>query len=130
MAVVGKPDRNQVEAYEIVVGAERATAEVLTPGSKVIEVHNAVKKFYETKGHKYKRSFIGHGLGIGLHEYPFLGPSHAKWKLEPGMYFQVEPGLTVGGTRVHTEDSFIVNPKGPAVNVSMYKDVDQLQMIK
>jgi Xaa-Pro aminopeptidase len=76
MAVVGEPDETQQEAYEVAVGAERATAEAMKPGITVMDVHHAVKDFYESRGHPYGRAFIGHGIGIGCHEYPFLGPSH------------------------------------------------------
>jgi len=126
---VGKPTSNQVEAYDISVAAEWATCEAMQPGVKVQEVHDAVKKFYEGRGHPYNRAFIGHALGIGCHEYPFLGPSHGDWVLEPGMFFQVEPSIALGDTRVHTEDSFVVTRDG-SVNVSEYRDISELQVIR
>jgi len=129
MAVVGEPDADQTRAYEVAVGAEWAAAQAMTPGAAVIDVHNAVKGFYESKGYGYDRAFIGHGLGIGCHEYPFLGPSHGDWVLEPGMFFQVEPSLTIGKARVHTEDSFVITEDG-AENVSLYRDVSELQRIR
>jgi Xaa-Pro aminopeptidase len=129
MAVVGEPDGMQQKAYDVAVGAERATAEAMKAGARVMEVHDAVKAFYGGKGHEYDRAFIGHGLGIGCHEYPFLGPSHGDWVLEPGMFFQVEPSLAVGHVRVHTEDSFIVT-EDEARNVSAYRDVSELQRIR
>jgi Xaa-Pro aminopeptidase len=129
MAVVKKPDASQLEAYEIAVEAERVTGEALVPGSKVIDVHNTVKEFYESKVHVYNRAFIGHGMGIGCHEYPFLGPSHGDWVLEAGMFFQVEPSTTLGKSRIHTEDSFIVR-HGGGENVSLYRDISELQVIR
>jgi hypothetical protein len=45
------------------------------------------------------------------------------------MFFQVEPSLTLGHARVHTEDSFVVTEDG-AENVSEYRDVSELQRIK
>jgi Xaa-Pro aminopeptidase len=129
MAVVGEPDETQQKAYAVAVGAELATAEAMRPGATVMDVHEAVKEYYESQGYPYGRAFIGHGLGIGCHEYPFLGPSHGDWVLEPGMFFQVEPGLTLGHARVHTEDSFLVTEKG-ARNVSLYRDVSELQRIR
>ncbi|MCW4049513.1 MAG: Xaa-Pro peptidase family protein [Candidatus Bathyarchaeota archaeon] len=122
MAVVGRPDEIQLEAYRFAVDTERATGEALKPGVTVMEVHNAVKEFYEARGHIYNRAFIGHGLGIGCHEYPFLGPSHADWILEPDMFFQVEPSIALGHARVHTEDSFVITKKG-SENVSEYRDI-------
>jgi Xaa-Pro aminopeptidase len=129
MAVVGEPDKTQLKAYDVAVRAERATSEAMREGAKVIEVHDAVKKFYESEGFNYTRAFIGHSLGIGCHELPFLGPSHGDWILEPNMFFQVEPSLTIKHTRVHTEDSFIVTDSG-AKNVSDYRDTTELQVIK
>jgi Xaa-Pro aminopeptidase len=129
MAVVGEPDETQIKAYDVAVGAELATAEAMRPGATVMDVHDAVKGFYESRGYTYGRAFIGHGIGIGCHEYPFLGPSHGDWVLEPGMFFQVEPGLTLDHARVHTEDSFVVTEKG-ARNVSLYRDVSELQRIR
>ena len=129
MAVVGEPDETQEKAYEVTVGAEWATAEVMTPGAKVMDVHEAVKGYYESRGYEYGRAFIGHGLGIGCHEYPFLGPSHRNWVLEPSMFFQVEPSITIGHARAHTEDSFVVTGDG-ARCVSLYRDVSELQRIR
>jgi len=126
---VGEPDETQLRAYDVAVRAENATADAMVPGAKVMDVHNAVKGFYESEGLKYGRAFIGHGLGIGCHELPFLGPSHGEWVLEPGMFFQVEPSATMGRARVHTEDSFVVGEDG-AKNVSEYRDITDLQIIR
>jgi Xaa-Pro aminopeptidase len=86
--------------------------------------------FYESEGYAYNRAFIGHSLGIGCHEIPFLGPSDGKWVLEPGMFFQVEPSISIGDSRVHTEDSFIVMENGPARNVSEYRDIGEIQVVR
>ncbi|GAG60858.1 unnamed protein product, partial [marine sediment metagenome] len=130
MAVVGEPSQNQIKAYDIAVEAERVTGDAMHAGTKVIDVNNAVKQFYENKGHEYTRAFIGHSIGIGCHELPFLGPSDGDWILEPGMFFQVEPSMRIGNARVHTEDSFLVKTQGPAKNVSEYRDITELQVIK
>jgi len=130
MAVVGEPNETQLKAYGIAVEAEKATAEAMRAGAKVIDVHNAVKAFYNSKGYEYNRAFIGHAIGIGCHEWPFLGPAHGDWVLEPGMFFQVEPGMLLDDVKIHTEDSFVVKPEGPAENVSLYRDVTELQVIR
>lgn len=129
MAVVGEPIEEQLRAYEMAVEVERATAEALVPRVKVIDVHNAVKDLYESKGFKYQRAFIGHSIGIGLHEYPFLGPAHGDWEIKEGMFFQVEPGCTVGKAKIHTEDAFKITDRG-AQNVSEYRDVSDLLKIR
>ena len=94
-----------------------------------MDVHNTVKQFYEKQGYSYNRAFIGHSIGIGCHETPFLGPAHGDWVLESNMFFEVEPSMQIGEVRIHTEDAFIVGKDG-ARNVSDYRKVSELQVIK
>jgi Xaa-Pro aminopeptidase len=129
MVVIEEANENQQKAYKFAVEAERVTGKALKPGRKVSDVHNIVKEYYESHGQPYNRAFIGHGLGIGCHEYPFLGPSHGDWVLEEGMFFQIEPSVAMGDSRIHTEDSFIVSGDG-GVNVSEYRDISELQVIR
>jgi Xaa-Pro aminopeptidase len=128
-AVVKKADKTQLEAFKFAVDAEQVAGNSLKPGCKVFDVHNAVKDFYESHGHSYNRAFIGHSMGIGCHEYPFLGPSHSNWILEEDMFFQLEPSIVLGDSRIHTEDSFIVTKTG-GKNVSEYQDITELQVIR
>ena len=128
-AAVVQPSKTQQEAYKFTVSAQRATEEALQPGVKVSEVHQAVKGFYESHGHPYNRSFVGHAIGIGCHEPPFLGPSHGEWIIQPSMFLQVEPSHVADGTRIHTEDSIRITRNGPR-NVSEYRPIEELQIIK
>jgi Xaa-Pro aminopeptidase len=128
-AVVGKPSEAQLKVYDIAVQAELATAEAMYEGEKVLNVYEATRRSYESKGYSFEDAFIGHSIGIGGHELPFLGPSHGDWILKSGMFFEVEPSITVGQVRIHTEDSFIVG-KSSARNVSEYRDISQLQIIR
>jgi hypothetical protein len=45
------------------------------------------------------------------------------------MFFEVEPGCTIGKARIHTEDAFIVTKKG-GENVSQHWSISNLQVIK
>jgi Xaa-Pro aminopeptidase len=129
-AVVGPPDARQQRLYQVAVGAERAIAQAMRAGAKVIEVHQAAKDFYESQGFSYNQAFIGHGLGIGCHEFPFLGATHGDWVLEPGMFFQVEPRVRHDAITIHTEDSFIIVEGDQAKNVSEYRDIADMQVIR
>jgi Xaa-Pro dipeptidase len=52
-------------------------------------------------------SFIGHGIGIEIDEYPFLARGFHKVKLEPGMAFAFEPKLVFPGEgAIGVENSF------------------------
>lgn len=54
-AVTVKPDEKQLKAYEVAVQAEDATSEAMREGATVMDVHNAAKLFYESKGFGYRR---------------------------------------------------------------------------
>ncbi len=56
--------------------------------------------------------FLGHGLGLSLHEEPFIA-AHTDTVLEAGMVFAVEPVSKTGeGMGSHLEDNVIVTPTG------------------
>jgi hypothetical protein len=65
------------------------------------------------------RLFIGHGLGIGANEPPYLGeslPGDETVVLEEGMTFAVEPLIWIpgvaGGAGVRLEDTIVVEADG------------------
>lgn len=58
-------------------------------------------------------SFIGHGIGIEIDEYPFLARGFNQMKLEPGMAFAFEPKLVFPGEgAVGIENSFYLADDG------------------
>lgn len=58
-------------------------------------------------------SFIGHGIGVELDEYPFIARGFHNMKLEPGMAFAFEPKLVFPGEgAVGIENSFYLAEDG------------------
>lgn len=58
-------------------------------------------------------SFIGHGLGIEIDEYPFIARGFSQLRLEPGMAFAFEPKLVFPGEgAVGIENSFYLADDG------------------
>ena len=56
--------------------------------------------------------FLGHGLGLSLHEEPFIA-AHTDTPLEAGMVFAIEPVYkTDDGMGFHLEDNLIVTATG------------------
>lgn len=69
------------------------------------------EQFMGTPGNQV--SFIGHGLGIEIDEYPFIARGFATETLEPGMAFAFEPKLVFPGEgAVGIENSFYLSEQG------------------
>lgn len=60
-----------------------------------------------------------HGQGMEGHQSPYISLGE-RTVLEPGMCFSVEPGLydSAGGFGVNFSDTFVVQERGPAVQLS------------
>lgn len=91
--VLGPPSARQQEVYETVLAAHRAAAQAARPGVMLGDVDGAARSVIEEAG--YGSYFIhrtGHGLGIEIHEEPYVSGGN-ELALEDGMVFTIEPGI-------------------------------------
>jgi len=74
-------------------------------------------------------SFIGHGIGLHLHEDPYLGPTDDR-ALEAGMVLGIEPLIyeTGFGFGMQNKDMVLVTPNGWEL-LSDYLDTDKLLVV-
>jgi Xaa-Pro dipeptidase len=74
-------------------------------------------------------SFIGHGIGLHLHEDPYLGPTEEQ-RLEAGMVLGIEPLIyeTGFGFGMQNKDMVLVTPGGCEL-LSDYTDTDSLIIV-
>ncbi len=117
--VNGEPSAALVRMYKTVLKGQKLAIGMIRHGIKSADVHNAVLSFFDSEGFKTDKGenpqgFIhstGHGLGMGLHESPSVGP--AGGVLEKDNVVTVEPGLyyeEIGGVRI--EDVVVVTGNG------------------
>ncbi len=105
-----KPSKKAENIYSIVVHAQKYAIEKINYSSAKI-VDKTARDFIKKYGHKLIHG-TGHGVGVEVHEAPYLGPK-TKDKLQTGMVFTIEPGVYVkgfGGVRI--EDMFLKTKKG------------------
>ena len=113
MAVIGEPDRKQLEIHELVLAAHDAAIAAVRAGVTTGDVDAAARGVIDGGGHGpefFHR--IGHGLGLEDHEDPSVDPGSDR-ALEPGMTFTIEPGVYIagwGGVRI--EDDVVVEEGG------------------
>jgi len=86
---VGQPNESLKKAYEIVVNTRREIIKKLEPGIKGRELFNIGVRYMESKGYFPAINCMGHGLGIGIHEHPFISANEEK-RLAVGNIIVVE----------------------------------------
>jgi Xaa-Pro dipeptidase len=119
--VVGRPTDRQRQVYSAVYAGLRAAIDAARPGNTTEHVASAVRQEAEAAGllDNLFSLFIGHGIGVGANEPPYVGetlPGATPAELEPGMVLALEPLIWVsdaGGVGVRIEDMVLVTD-GPA----------------
>ncbi len=116
MAVLGDPPEGYVEVHEIVERAVQAAMQAARPGIKAKEVDAAARGVITEAGYgDYFMHRLGHGLGIEIHEQPYL-TSVSETVLQEGMVFSIEPGIYLPGQfGLRLEDIVILRTNGPEV---------------
>lgn len=119
--ICGRPNPRQQDVYTAVHQALQAATAALVPGRTNDEVAKAVRDVAERHGlaRNFISLFMGHGVGIGSNEPPYIGedlPGAETVTLQEGMVFAVEPLIWVEGVRggggVRLEDTVLVAPGG------------------
>lgn len=120
--VLGKPTSKMVRVFDIVRRAQQAALEAAWPGIPNEAVDAAARKVIVDAGYgpgfKYFTHRVGHGLGMEMHEWPYLAKGNlygwpANPRLEPGMVFSDEPGIYIPGEfGIRLEDDLHVTEAG------------------
>jgi Xaa-Pro aminopeptidase len=110
-AVVGEPSERQREIYELLMDVHRRTLAGLRPGTPTSEPYRLYQDAMTEAGLP-PYHFVGHGLGISLHEEPFLS-ERGETLLEEGMVMCIEPLTFVSGEfGVQIEDEVAITASG------------------
>jgi Xaa-Pro aminopeptidase len=120
---VGTPTAEMKKDYAAVKEAQEAALEVARPGTVCQEMHKAaIAALRRHRLDGYMNHGLGHGVGIGLHESPFLGMGN-KTRLERNDVVTDEPGIyRVGKYGIRIEDTLRVDSK-PVLLTRYTKDL-------
>jgi ectoine hydrolase len=110
-AVVGSPTREQEEIWKNLVECKYLVMDLIKPGARSkIVYENFLKKFSELGLEPI--SFVGHGIGLFLHEEPYLG-RYGDRLLEEGMVVAIEPLVYIPGRMgLQNKDMLVVTKSG------------------
>ncbi|MCF0247649.1 MAG: aminopeptidase P family protein [Synergistes sp.] len=126
---VGEPTQEQRDVYEIVRLAQAAGEAAVQPGVTGEEVDRAARSVIEKAGYgKYFFNRVGHGVGIAVHETPYIIEGNNK-PLKPGNVFSIEPGIYIAGKfGIRIENLVAVKKDGTAE--ALNKTSRELRVIK
>ncbi len=114
--IVGKPSEKQKKIHEVVKDAQLKAFEYLKAnykkGIKGSELDKIARDHILKSNSPSIPHSLGHGIGIEVHEHPYLGVN-SKEILKEGMVFSIEPGIylpELGGVRI--EDLYVIEKTG------------------
>ena len=101
------------ERLETVLEAMLEAIDAVRPGVKVWEVDKAARQRLAKEGlDKYFIHGLGHGVGLEIHEPPYLRPG-SREELDKGMIITIEPGIYIAGLYgIRIEDLVLVTERG------------------
>jgi Xaa-Pro aminopeptidase len=122
--IVGRPSKEQKRIYTAVYEGLMAGIDQMRPGRTNQDCADAIiAKIgeYDLDEHLFSL-FIGHGIGMGANEPPYIGetlPGAPTYEFKPNMVFAVEPLVWVPGVRggggVRIEDQILITDDDPHV---------------
>jgi len=114
--VLGKPTDKMKRVFDIERRAQDAALAAARPGVPCEAVDAAARKVIVDAGYgpgyTYFTHRVGHGLGMDVHEWPYLVRGN-RLPLAPGMTFSDEPGIYLPGEfGVRLEDDMYITGDG------------------
>jgi len=114
--LLGKPTDRMKTVFDIVHRAQSAALAAAKPGVPCENIDAAARKVITGAGfgpdYKYFTHRVGHGIGMDVHEWPYLVRGN-QTTLEPNMMFSDEPGIYIPGEfGIRLEDDMHITESG------------------
>jgi methionyl aminopeptidase len=97
---IGDVDPAALKLIDVTEESLRAGIAAMVDGGRLTDIGHAVQTVAEAAGYSVVREYVGHAIGLAMHEEPQVpnyGPPGRGPKLRPGMVFAVEPMVNMGG---------------------------------
>jgi len=118
--ILGSPDRAQKDVFEVLKLSQEAGRKAASAGTLASDVDKAVRKVYMEAWPEKKGWGGGHGVGLEVHEWPFIGyheithnNAYRDSVLKANTVISIEPQVfvpDVGSFQI--EDEFVVTKTG------------------
>jgi Xaa-Pro aminopeptidase len=117
-AVAAEPSSEHTVVWQKLVDCRNAALEMIRPGASAQQIFRAYIEKMDAWGLP-TLNFLGHGLGLTLHEEPYLN-RYKDTTLEAGMVLAVEPLVTFPNLGMQLEDTVVVTAEGCAVTTDEF----------
>lgn len=99
--------------YDTVLKAQEAALKAVKVGTPIKELDKIAREIISDAGYgKFFVHSLGHGVGLDIHEYPFVNKKNDTL-IKEGMVFTIEPGIYLPGEfGVRIEDMVVVDHDG------------------
>jgi len=128
-AVVGQPEARHVNIWEKMVKAHDDAIAQIKPGVSTRSIYDNFSKQFNEWGFE-PVAFIGHGLGLTLHEEPYINP-YKDTILQKNMVLCVEPIHVIDGQcGYQLENEVLVTSEGHQMITGTRHPYQQLPVIR
>mgnify|MGYP001439571538 CR=1 FL=1 len=96
---VGKVSPKVKKLIEVTKRALNEGIRQARPGNRIFDISYVIQNYVEAQGFSVVRQFVGHGIGLNLHEDPEIpnfGRPNQGATIEPGMVLAIEPMVNMG----------------------------------
>ena len=122
--IFAEASAQQKRIYKLVQQAQQSALDAIEVGVTGKQLYQqSANVLLNSEYEKYAGEGLGHGVGLQLHEIPFLGPA-CNTTIEKGCVITIEPGIYIpgwGGIRI--EDDVVLTEKGLKIITQAPKDL-------
>jgi len=109
---VGEASDEDEHYFGLMVEAQEVAFEAMGPGVPVADVDQAVWEYFEEQGiTEYAQHHVGHNIGLGAHEPPYIDRG-SEATMEPGHVYTIEPGIYTERAGYRHSDTVAITENG------------------
>ncbi len=108
--VVGEPTKDQLDLWQKMLDSRANILSMIRPGVETGEIYKSFSDQFRGWGLEPLK-FVGHGIGLSLHEEPYIG-MYGDLALEENMMLCIEPYVTFPTFDFQVEDTLLVTSSG------------------
>ncbi|MXR52428.1 M24 family metallopeptidase [Halovenus sp. WSH3] len=109
---VGEASDEDEHYFELMLEAQEVAFDAMGPGVPVSDVDEAVWEYFEEQGiTEFARHHVGHNIGLGAHEPPYIDRG-SDATMEPGHVYTIEPGIYTEDAGYRHSDTVAITEDG------------------